>query len=88
MRAFILLTEIARQNAIAPEQARVNAALAEIAAGYEDPERVVEHYVQDTELMASLRNQVIEAQVIEWIVANARVTERTMTFSEVMQAGD
>jgi len=88
VRAFILLTEIARQNSIAPEQMRINAALAEIAASYEDPDKVVELYVQDTELMASLRNQVIEAQVIEWIVANAQVTERTMAFSEVMQAID
>ncbi|MGQ0802215.1 MAG: trigger factor [Pseudomarimonas sp.] len=88
VRAFILLTEIARQNAIAPEQTRINAALAEIAARYVDPENVVQLYVQDTELMASLRNQVIETQVIEWIVANAKVTERTLAFSEVMLAND
>ncbi len=88
VRAFILLTEIARQNAIAPEQTRINAALAEIAGRYEDPEKVVELYVQDTELMASLRNQVIEAQVIEWIIANAQVTERMLAFSEAMQTSD
>ena len=88
MRAFILLTEIARQNAIAPEQTRINAALAEIAASYEDPEKVVELYVQDAKLMASLRDQVIEAQVVEWVLANAQVTEQTMTLSEVMQGTD
>ena len=88
VRAFILLTEIARQNAIAPEQTRINAALAEIAASYEDPEKVVELYVQDAKLMASLRDQVIEAQVVEWIMANAQVTELTMALSEVMQGTD
>ena len=88
VRAFILLTEIARQNAIAPEQTRINAALAEIAASYEDPEKVVELYVQDAKLMASLRDQVIEAQVVEWVMANAQVTEQTMTLSEVMQGTD
>ena len=86
VRAFILVTEIARQNAIAPEQKRISATLAQIASGYEEPSKVIDLYVRDSELMATLRNQVIEDQVIDWVIANAQVTEVRVTFSKVIQS--
>lgn len=86
VRAFILLTEIARQNSIAPDQKRINQTLAQIASTYEEPEKVVELYSRDQELMASLRNRVVEDQVIDWLVEHAQVTEQKMAFTELMQA--
>ncbi len=86
VRAFLLLNEIARQNAIVPEQQKVNEALATIASTYEEPDKVVELYLRDPDLMAQLRSRVLEDQVVEWVVARARVSERPMSFQDVMQA--
>lgn len=86
VRAFLLLNEIARQNNIVPDSRLVNEALGAIASTYEEPEKVVELYLKDNELMASLRNSVLEDQVVEWIVQHAKGREERVPFSQVMQA--
>jgi FKBP-type peptidyl-prolyl cis-trans isomerase (trigger factor) len=74
VRAFILLAEIARQNEIVPDQNRINTTLARIASEYDEPHKVVELYAADADLMATLRNRVIEDQAIDWVFAHASVT--------------
>ncbi len=85
VRAFLLLNEIGRQNSIQIDQRRVADTLAVIASTYEEPEKVVELYSRDAELMTGLRNRVMEEQAVDWILAHARVSERPSTFEQVMQ---
>ena len=82
--AFLLISEVARQNQIQVDQRRVADELASIASTYEEPERVVELYSKDQELMSNLRNRVLEDQVVEWIAEHARRAEREVSFAEVM----
>jgi trigger factor len=83
--AFLLLGEIARQHEIKVDQDRVVEELSSIASTYEEPEKVVELYSKDQELMASLRNRVLEDQVVEWIAAHAKSTDRPLDFNEAMK---
>jgi trigger factor len=85
VRAYVLLNEIARQNALQVEPQRVNELMASIASTYEEPEKVIELYMQDAELMNGLRNRVMEDQVVDWVVAHAKATEESLPFTQVMQ---
>jgi trigger factor len=85
VRAFVLLTEIARQNAIVPDQGRMRDMLMTIASTYEEPEKVIDLYKRDPEMMASLRNRVMEDQVVDWVVEHAQTQEQRLSFSEIMQ---
>jgi trigger factor len=85
VRAFLLLNEVARQNKIAVDQRRVADMLASIASTYEEPEKVVELYSKDAELMSSLRNSVLEDQVVDWIAEHARAGEEQLSFDQVMK---
>lgn len=85
VRAYVLLNEIARQNAIQVDPQRVNELMASIASTYEEPEKVVELYMQDAELMNGLRNRVMEDQVVDWVLAHAKATEEHLPFTQVMQ---
>ncbi len=84
VRAFILIGELAKQNAIALDQRRVANELASIASTYEEPEKVIELYSKDQEVMANLRNRVLEDQVVEWIAEHAKHTEQRSTFQQVL----
>jgi trigger factor len=42
-------------------------------------------YAKDRDLMQGLHERVREDQVIEWILAHAKVTERRLGFDEVMR---
>jgi trigger factor len=82
--AFLLIGEIAKQNGIALDQRRVAEELASIASTYEEPEKVVELYSKDQEIMSNLRNRVIEDQVVEWVAEHAKHSENRVSFTQVM----
>lgn len=85
--AGLLISELARQNDIRLDSKRVSEALATIASTYEEPEKVVELYTRDPQLMNALRNRVIEDQVVEWIADHAKHSEQELSFNEVMRPG-
>ncbi|HUR88672.1 MAG TPA: trigger factor [Ramlibacter sp.] len=83
--AGLLVGEIARQNDLHLDAARVRETLNLIASTYEDPAQVIELYRNDPNLMGNLRNRVMEEQVIDWIAERADATEQAMSFTEVMR---
>lgn len=82
--AGLLLREIGRNNGIRPDEKRVSQAIATIASTYEEPQKVVELYASDPQLLDGVRNSVLEDQVAEWVAEHATATERSLGFDEVM----
>ena len=85
--AGLLIAELARQNDIRLDPRRVSEALSTIASTYEEPEKVVELYTRDPQLMSGLQNRVIEDQVVEWLADHARISEQQLQFNDVMRPG-
>lgn len=83
----LLLAELARQNDIRVDNRRVADALQTIASTYEEPGQVIELYTRDPQLMGGLQNRVLEDQVVDWVAANANVSEHPLSFSDVMRPG-
>jgi trigger factor len=83
--AGLLVGELARQNNVRVDNRRVAEAMASIASTYEEPERVVELYQRDPQLMSSLQNRVLEDQIAEWVAEHAQVSKQTLSFSEAMR---
>jgi trigger factor len=83
--AAVLLGEIARQQNLRLDQARVREMMEAIASTYEEPEQVIELYRRDEQLMAGLQNRVLEDQVIDWIAEHARHSDQPLSFDEVMR---
>ena len=83
--AGLLVGEIARQNNLALDPARVRETMQLIASTYEDPSQVIELYRNDPNLMRNLQNRVMEEQVIDWIAERANASEQHMSFADVMR---
>lgn len=75
----LLVNEIVRANEIQLEPERMQAALQRVASGYEQPEQVMQYYLQNQEMMQSLQLQVMEDQVVDWVMEQAQVTEKPMS---------
>jgi len=80
----LLVSEVARENALTLDVARLAERLRLIASTYEEPDQVIEMYRNDERLMDGLRNLVMEEQVIDWIAERAQHTEKTLTFQETI----
>jgi trigger factor len=83
--AGLLMGEIARRQELKIDRKRVAEQLAAIASTYEEPEKVVELYNADPQLMSGLQNRVMEDQVAEWVAEHAKTTEQKLGFDEVMR---
>ena len=77
--------EIARKNELRLDRKRMGEMLAAIASTYEEPEKVIELYNSDPQLMQGLQNRVMEDQVAEWVADNAKSTDQELSFDEVMR---
>ncbi len=82
--AGLLLREIGRSYGIRADEKRVSQAVATIASTYEEPQKVIELYTSDPQLLDGVRTSVLEDQVAEWVAEHATVTERQLSFDEVM----
>lgn len=86
VRLGFLLAEIARQHSLDIDDARVEQHINDIADTYENPAQVVELYSSNPQLTDQVRNLVLEEQVVEWVLDNAKVADKSMSFKELMES--
>jgi trigger factor len=86
VRAGLLIGELAQQNNIQIDPAKVRAAIDSAASTYEEPAEVVQMYYNNQQLMQQVESSVLEEQVVDWVLENAKVTPREMNFQDVMDA--
>lgn len=84
VRLGLVVAELVRANALHAKPEQLKAHIDELAASYEKPADVVRWYYGDNRRMAEVEGIVIENNVTEFILANAKVTEKTITFDELM----
>ena len=82
----LLLSTIIGSNELKVDEARVEAMIADIASAYEQPAEVVEYYAKNRQLTENIRNVVLEEQAVDAVLAKAKVTEKAMSFDELMQS--
>jgi trigger factor len=80
----LVLGEIIQKNAIKLDSDKVRATIEDMAKSYERPEDVVNWYYSDESRLNDVQQMVLEDQVIEWLVAKAKVSDETVNFSDVM----
>ncbi|KUE79179.1 trigger factor [Aeromonas schubertii] len=84
VRVGLLLGEVIRTNEIKADDARVESIIESMATAYEDPKEVVEYYKQNEQALNGVRNLAIEDQAIDLILSKAQVTEKAVSFDEVI----
>ena len=81
----LIVAEIVKSAEIRVDEARVRERLAEIAAGYEDPEQVMRYYLSNEEALNALQGTVMEDQVVDHLVAGARVVEEPLDYEAALK---
>ncbi len=86
VKSGLLLAELARQNNIIIDGAKVRKAIETVAETYEKPLEVVQMYYGNQQLLDSVENIVLEEQVVDWVVGKAKIKEQPMSFKDVINA--
>jgi len=81
----LILGEIIQKNEIKVDDAKVKSTIEEMASSYEKPEDVLQWYYSDESRLNEVKQMVLEDQTVEWIVDQAKVSDETVSFEEVME---
>jgi len=80
----LLVAEIINEQKLSPSEDQLRETIADFAESYEDPQEVVDYYLQDPNARKSIENLVLENLVVEWALAQMQVTDEAKSFSDVM----
>jgi trigger factor len=84
VRAGLLMGELARQNGLQVDPMKVREAIETVANTYEEPAEVMQLYYGNQNLMQQVESSVLEDQVVDWVLENAKVTSKEMSFQDVI----
>lgn len=78
----LMIGEIATQNEIKLDQEKVNEHLNVIASGYSKPEEVIQYYRGNQQAMANIEILVMEEQVVEFVLDQAKQVNKSFSYDE------
>lgn len=86
IKLSLIVGGVVEKFSIKPDADKVRARIAELAAGYDDREAMIKWYHSDPARRRQIENLVLEEQMVECALATATVTEKKVSFAELMQA--
>jgi trigger factor len=84
VRLGLVVAEVVRNHELQAKPEQIRAHIEELAASYERPQDVVRWYYSDNQRMAEVEAVVIESNVSEFVLSQAKVTPKSITFEELM----
>lgn len=84
VRLGLVVSDLVRANDLYAKPEQLKAHVDELAASYEKPEDVVRWYFGDRQRLGEVEAVVIENNVSDFVLSKAKVTEKALSFDELM----
>ncbi len=81
----LIVSELVKEKDLYAKPEQIRTVIEEFAETYEDPSEVVRWYYSQPQRMAEAEALVVENNVVEWVLAHAKVTEKPVSFNELME---
>lgn len=81
----LLVGQLVKLHKITPDQARIDSHIRSMSGAYEDPEEVSQWYAKNKRALAEVQMQVLEDQVVEKLLETVQITEKVLTYSEIVK---
>jgi len=80
----LILAELVKTEKLQATPEQVRAMVEETAQSYEQPEEIIRWYYAQPQRLGEVEGVAIESNVVEWVLAKAKVTETVAAFDELM----
>ncbi len=84
VRLGLVVAELVRSNELHAKPEQLKAHIDDLAASYEKPEDVVRWYFGDRQRLGEVEAVVVENNVVDFVLGKAKVTDKALTFDELM----
>jgi trigger factor len=83
----LIIAEVVRKNSLEAKPEQLKAMVEEFARSYEKPEEVMRWYYQAPERLREVESIVLEDNVVQWVLGQAKVEDKSTEFDELMGDG-
>ena len=80
----LIMSELVKSKELHAKPEQIRATIEDFAASYEDPSEVVGWYYSQPQRLAQAEALVIEDNVVEWVVSNAKTSDVATSFDDLM----
>jgi trigger factor len=84
VRLGLVVAELVRSSELHAKPEQIKTHVEELAASYEKPEDVVRWYYSDNRRLAEVEAIVIENNVTDFVLGKAKVSEKSISFEDLM----
>ena len=84
VRLGLVVAELVRSNELHAKPEQIKTHVEELSASYEKPEDVVRWYYSDNRRLAEVEAIVIENNVTDFVLGKAKVTDKSISFEDLM----
>lgn len=80
----LIIGETVKQHGVAATPAQVRSLVDDFAQTYEQPSEVVKWFYSEPKRLAEFEGLALESNVVNWVLENAKVEDKAVTFDELM----
>ena len=80
----LIIGELGRAEGLQPKPAQLRSLIEQESQSYERPDEVVRWFYTQPERLSEMEGLALENNVVEWVLSKAKVTDKAMSFDELM----
>ena len=80
----LIIGELVKEHGVAATPAQVRSLVNDFAQTYEQPSEVVKWFYSEAKRLAEFEGLALESNVVNWVLGNAKVEDKAVTFEELM----
>jgi trigger factor len=84
VRLGLILAEVVKTHKLQATPEQVKAQVEDFAQSYEDPKQVLKYYYSDRRRLSEVEALVLEENVVNYVLGQAKVTSKAVPFDELM----
>ncbi len=84
VRLGLIIRNIVQEHDVKADEDKVRAHVEEIAAQYQDPQELIDWVYSNPEQLQQLEGAVLEQQVVDLVMAKAKVEEKSVSYAEAV----
>ena len=84
----LLVAQMVKQFDLAADEDKVRAMIEELAAAYQEPQQVIDWYYKNEQQLEEVRAVVLEEQVVDKVLAEAKVTDKKVAYEEAVKPAE
>jgi len=82
----LVVADIVGKNGLAPTPEQIRKHVEDLAQSYEQPQELVKWYYANPERLSNVEDIAVEDNMIEWISKQVRVSDKNVSFDELMNS--